>query len=388
MKVVEILLAVPLLSTAAEIEKPAILWDRALEGDVYGSALAGDSVVLLTFKPGVTEWTIEARDAATGRIAWRRTAPGTSLGPATSGSIIVSGRDGIRALELTSGKQRWHFARPVVETNPHDGALGGFSSPAILDGDCLYATDFVPHPAKKDAVGVSTLYCLGPTDGKQLWSARIPTGTIGPSLATNQDSVLAVREYGASAVDKRSRRVRWSIDFNSVRAPAALGGDAAYLPGHGLRAVSSKDGATLWERPGAPGAFGPTLLDGVLYAPLAQPWQEVRNVPGQSVGTLRHLSQYVPTYVALDPTSGRELWERVFPNEVRAGVHVGDRIYLVCWDDHLCGLDGRDGSTRWKLPMDFGDWAPTPIPWKGQLLLAFKRRLVAIGEAAKAPSRR
>jgi hypothetical protein len=67
---------------------------------------------------------------------------------------------------------------------------------------------------------------------------------------------------------------------------------------------------------------------------------------------------------------------------------VGDRIYLVCWDDHLYGLDGRDGSTRWKLPMDFGDWAPTPIPWKGQLLLAFKRRLVAIGEAAKAPSRR
>jgi len=182
-------------------------------------------------------------------------------------------------------------------------------------------------------------------DGQRHWSAKIPTGTIGPSLASNRDSVLVIREYGASTVDKRTRQTRWSIDFNSVRAPAALGDNAAYLPGHGLRAVSLKDGSTIWERRGAPGAFGPTLQDGVLYAPLAQPWQEVKISPGEPVGTLRHLSQYVPTYVALNPANGQELWERAFPNEVRAGAHAGDRIYLVCWDRHLYSLDRRDGST-------------------------------------------
>src|SRR6185503_9936000 len=127
-----------------------------------------------------------------------------------------------------------------------------------------------------------------------------------PSLASNRDTVIVVREYGASAVDKATRRVRWSIDFNSTRAPAALSADAAYLPGHGLRAVSLKDGRTIWERHGAPAAFGPTLKDGAL----AQPVEEIAVVPGETVGRLRHLPQYAPTYVALDPTSGRELWER------------------------------------------------------------------------------
>jgi outer membrane protein assembly factor BamB len=367
------------LCAAAEIAKPAILWDRALEGEVYGSALAGDTVVLLTHTPGARAWRIEGRDAESGRLLWQRAATGTSLGPGVGRSIIVSGRDGIQALEIASGEERWRFRRPVAEANVHDGALGGFSSPAILDGDCLYAADFVPHPGKKDAVGLSTFYCINPLDGTRRWSATLPTGAIGPSLASNGDSVLVIREYGASAIDTQTRRTRWSIDFNSVRAPAALGADAAYLPGHGLRAVSLKDGSTIWERRGAPGAFGPTLQEGVLYAPLAQPSEEVKISPGESVGTLRHLPQYVPTYVALDPASGREQWERAFPNEVRAGTHTRDRIYLVCWDGHLYSLDRGDGSVRWKFPLEFADWAPTPMLWKGRLILAFQRRLVAIG---------
>ena len=38
-------------------------------------------------------------------------------------------------------------------------------------------------------------------------------------------------------------------------------------------------------------------------------------------------------------------------------------------------------GARPKLPLDFDDWAPTPLVWKGRLILAFKRRLVAVGEA-------
>jgi outer membrane protein assembly factor BamB len=245
-----VVLGLPLAGTAAEIERPKILWDRPLEGDVYGSALAGDTVVLLSLQRGAHEWTIEGRRAESGELAWQKAAPGTSLGPEVGGSIIVSGRDGIHALDGATGKERWRFGRPVQETNAHDGALGGFSSPAILDGECLYAADFVPSPARKDAVGASTFYCLGPDDGKLRWSAAIPTGAIGPSLASSRDSVIVVREFGASAVDKATRQVRWSIDFNSTRAPAALATDAAYLPAHGLRAVSLKDGATIWERRG------------------------------------------------------------------------------------------------------------------------------------------
>src|SRR5258708_22063386 len=264
-----IALGLPLLCIAGDIQKPAILWEHAVEGDVYGSALAGDTVVLLTLEPRGSRWTIEGRDARGGALRWRRAAPGTSLGPGVGGSIILGGRDGIRALDAASGAERWHFPRPVVETNAHDGALGGFSSPALLDGECLYAADYVPSPAKKDAVGESTLYCLSPAEGVARWSTKIPTGTIGPSLASNADTVIVVREYGASAVDKGTHRVRWSIDFNSVRAPAALGPGAALLPGHGLRAVSLKDGSTLWERRGPPPPRRPPLRGRVWRPPPA-----------------------------------------------------------------------------------------------------------------------
>ena len=184
-----IALGLPILCAAGDIQKPAILWERALGGDVYGSALAGDTVVLLTLEPRASRWTVQAHDASSGTLRWRRAAPGTSLGPGVGGSIVLGGRDGIRALDAATGADRWYFPRPVVEANANDGALGGFSSPALLDGECLYAADYVPSPAKKDAVGESTLYCLSPTEGVARWSAKIPTGTIGPSLASNTETV-------------------------------------------------------------------------------------------------------------------------------------------------------------------------------------------------------
>jgi hypothetical protein len=108
----------------------------------------------------------------------------------------------------------------------------------------------------KDAVGVSTLNCISPIDGQRFWSTPIPMGAIGPSLASNRDTVLVMREYsGASAFDKRTRQARWSITFNSVRVPPAFGTEMAFLPGHGLRAVSLKDGSAIWEKSGAPVPF-------------------------------------------------------------------------------------------------------------------------------------
>ena len=50
-----IALGLPLLCIAGDIQKPAILWEHALEGDVYGSALAGDAVVLLTLEPLIAD---------------------------------------------------------------------------------------------------------------------------------------------------------------------------------------------------------------------------------------------------------------------------------------------------------------------------------------------
>ena len=69
----------PLLCTAGDIQKPAVLWEHALERDVYGSALAGDTVVLLTLDTRASRWTIEGHDASSGTLRWRRAAPGTSL---------------------------------------------------------------------------------------------------------------------------------------------------------------------------------------------------------------------------------------------------------------------------------------------------------------------
>jgi hypothetical protein len=63
-----IALGLPILCAAGDIQKPAILWERALGGDVYGSALAGDTVVLLTLEPRASRWTVQAHDASSGTL--------------------------------------------------------------------------------------------------------------------------------------------------------------------------------------------------------------------------------------------------------------------------------------------------------------------------------
>ncbi|HEY8151124.1 MAG TPA: hypothetical protein VIK51_19610, partial [Vicinamibacteria bacterium] len=69
-----IALGLPLLCIAGDIQKPAILWERALDGDVYGSALAGDTVVLLTLDARAPRWMVEGHDAKGGALRWRRAA--------------------------------------------------------------------------------------------------------------------------------------------------------------------------------------------------------------------------------------------------------------------------------------------------------------------------
>src|SRR5260221_3886507 len=91
-----IALGLPLLCLAGDIQKPAILWERALDGDVYGSALAGDTVVLLTLEPRAAHWTIEAHDARRGPLRWPRPAPGTSPRPRVVGYVVPRRRERIR----------------------------------------------------------------------------------------------------------------------------------------------------------------------------------------------------------------------------------------------------------------------------------------------------
>jgi hypothetical protein len=89
-------------------------------------------------------------------------------------------------------------------------------------------------------------------------------------------------------------------------------------------------------------------MDGLLYAPLPQLAGEVKIVPGERVGTLRHLPQYIPTLVALDPATGQERWERPFPSEIRAAALGRDGFYLVCWD----GAPVPPGSTGRLHPLE------------------------------------
>jgi outer membrane protein assembly factor BamB len=85
---------------------------------------------------------------------------------------------------------------------------------------------------------------------------------------------------------------------------------------------------------------------------------------------------FVPTFVAIDPASGKLLWQREFPKAVRDGAVVTkDSVYLTCLDKHLYRLDRRDGSVVWKLPVG---GSADPIAHGDALYLCLGKTIVCI----------
>lgn len=233
--------------------------------------------------------------ASDGHVLWRSTMAESFAGVAGGFAYAYSlSRDAVYALDTATGTVRWTYS-----TSP----LSLASVPAVtprtvyvtgLVGDEAPGPDpsFTPNPAF--APTQPDLVALDATTGTRRWRAAV--GPIaGVALESNGLVYIGARD-AFSALDAATGNVRWRLPLSSHAASTARldAAGALYFSGDGVYAVDAAIGRPRWHTPlgyDQSISFGDVvLLNGRLF---------VARSDGTGRGTL----------YALDPRSGRVLWQ-------------------------------------------------------------------------------
>jgi alcohol dehydrogenase (cytochrome c) len=259
-------------------------------------------------------------------VAWRfrfRIRPGES-GVFTATPVVADGlvfiqdmKSNVFALELATGKVRWHH--PFGDTNPGPNGLA-------VEGDRVYgATD-------------TTVFALSAASGRLVWTQRLVSPTeqfvdVAPQVAggTVYMSTIGLPPGGRGAlyaIDARSGKVRWKLSTikGRWRIPSEAGGGGAWFP-------PSVDGSAVYWGTANPYPYGgsPKHPNGGAYA-------------GRAL--------YTDSLLAVDARTGAISWyDQVTPHDIR---------------DHDFQLSPVLGSIRGRAAV-FG-------AGKGGLVVAWDRR--------------
>ena len=219
------------------------------------------------------------------------------------------------------------------------------------------------------------------------WVAKLPGAAAATPVVWQDRVFLSGVDQGndalqATCFDRRTGRLLWSRDVatGSRRdhrsnyasgSPATDGTRVAFLYGNGSLICFNLNGQTLWtrnlERELGPFAFfwtpggSPLLYGGTLYIQLLQ-----RDVPVEGRGRSDRKNQSF--LLALDPATGKTLWQHVRPSEAVGEAreshttpipmtHKGHTQLLIAGGDALSGHDPKTGKELWR----WGDWNPKRI---------------------------
>lgn len=262
------------------------------------------------------DWTARAP-----KVLWKiPLADGGYAGPAVAGGVVyivdhVGGEDILRALELDSGRELWHFSYTDAEKNRYGFTV---ATPVIRDGRAY----LVSRQGK--------VICLDIQTHRELWR-RDMIGEMGGRFSPWR--------YAFSPVLDESRL---------LVLPGSKSGTAA--------ALDAATGKTIWQG-GGDGQGG--------YAtPL--------------VATINGKKQYV-VYVAeglygLDPQTGGTLWHLPWPTpygnkKATSPVLVGERILITSSEGGPTGLidvSGASPAVVWKTKT-IQDHFTTPVYYHGRI---------------------
>lgn len=228
---------------------------------------------------------VEAYDAATGRLLWRSAKDNFSGGPAASNDLVVAG---------------------------------------TIDG---------------------ALIALNANDGRERWRVRMSSEVIAAPVISEQLVIAVANDGRVHGLEIDSGKVRWALDRSvpllSLRGNAKplLSGDRVFVSGANGRvlAISVADGRLLWEH-SVGVAEGRTDLERM--ADLDGRMSQLR-------GDL-FLAGYDSSAVALTGDGGRELWAREL-SSVYGVAAADDGVYVSAADGAVWALDRRSGGSNWKV---------------------------------------
>lgn len=260
-------------------ESGEVVWTYLNAGGTFGvvSPAVADGLVLI--KTG--DQKVRAIDATTGKERWRSSVPSTNEIPPPSGAVVLSAvslavsagvvyaaGDGgvVYALNASDGHQLWS-----LQTKGE-----AIAALAVADGAVyVLAQTFKFNPM----TATSTLYALNAADGDQLW--RIDNVDPGQTLAVRDKAVYVAGSLhgpnlpadSLAAFDAKDGHKLWTAGISAASAPVVVAGTvyvAAGGSGAGsnsyLYAVNAAVGSVRWKTwigPTAP----PLVVDGFVIVP-------------------------------------------------------------------------------------------------------------------------
>lgn len=309
-----------------------LLWKVPIQGTAFESTPAiVDGVVYI----GDMDGRLYAFDLATGAKKWEsKFEDGFLAGiAAKDGAVYLGDIAGkFYCVDAATGKTRW-----------------GFTTQAEIDSSANFYKDNV-IVGSQDA----TLYCLSRTDGKLIWKFSIadqircsPTIVENRAFVAGCDSKLHVVD-----LDEGKELAAVEIEAPTGVTPAVRG-DLVYFGTEAgtFFAVNWRNATVSWT-------FQPDRGN--------QPFRSSPAVTADAVvfgGRNKRLH-------ALDPTTGKPLWEYATRNRIDGSpVVVGDRVFVGAADGRLYALDLKSGKLDWQYEAG-GGFNGSPGVSRGRLVIA------------------
>lgn len=232
-------------------------WSAALHAEPTAPPVVAGGLALVVAGPA----TLEALDAASGRLRWLAHPPRTlDLGYPTEGAATVrdgavyedfSSSDTIVVLRLSDGQTLWQFG-PVGDRLGAAPAVDATMLYAPTESGTIIAVDRAKHRLRWYQV-------LPPGHTQGVSAAPVRTGAL--LLVPDQDGKLY-------ALDSATGRIRWRVATGAALLGSPIvSGDIAYQPSTDglLYAVDTRDGRVRWTLPIGQSRGTPALADGRLY---------------------------------------------------------------------------------------------------------------------------
>ncbi|MFG2574575.1 PQQ-binding-like beta-propeller repeat protein [Streptomyces sp. NPDC048481] len=205
---------------------------------------------------------LRALDARTGDERWAYPIGDTAscggvpvrVTPAPDGYVYVSAGTRVLAVDIASGRVRWHFEAPAVFLSPPAFVPG----PAVTGGG-VYLADYL-----------GTVYAIDATDGRDRWRIATEARSCVDPVLVAAGHVHVGSGKGLYTLDAVTGTPKWRFQAGGdiVGAPAVAEGRIHFgSTDHLLYTLKADDGRLRWKlATGGEITGSPVVRDGVVYA--------------------------------------------------------------------------------------------------------------------------
>jgi outer membrane protein assembly factor BamB len=264
---------------------------------------------------------LRAIDLSSGSQRWEIPLVGVYISPAVAGNIVfvrseADNKGQMLALDVDSGKQLWAFT-PKRLSSPDNSYFGGhLTSPVVVDGTVYVG-------AGKE------VYALNAGNGSVLW--EFAAKDYISSSATVSDGHVYISDFRYFySIDQRNGALAWSYPtaLSIYFSPVAAEQIVLLTDGDNLTALDPASGKLRWT--------------------VQSPSQKL--IPGAVQGS-RVFVKSTSTMYALDLATGKELWRFNDRNFISLPAVADNLVFVVSGagaDSAVVALDAASGQSSWR----------------------------------------